>query len=178
MRKIRTLNGIIKGSGITPIMLSLLSIMLIGALFLLIAEPEITTYGDALWLCFTTVTTIGYGDFYATTTIGRLVSAVLAVYGILLIAIITGVAVNYFGEIRKLSSNQEVKKLVDGMKNLENLSKDEIREIEELAVKYSEEFQTLIHDTNSQELYDQLDDLEGMSRDELAALSKKIRERR
>lgn len=178
MRKFRTLNNIIKGSGVTPIMLSLLSIMLIGALFLLIVEPEITTYGDALWLCFTTVTTIGYGDFYATTTIGRLISAILAVYGILLIAIITGIAVNYFGEIRKLSSNQEVKKLVDRMKNLEHLSVEEIKEIEELAIKYEQEFQAFLHDTNSQQLYDKLGELEGMSRDDLAELSKKIRDRR
>lgn len=177
MRKFRTLNNIIKGSGITPILLSLLSIMLIGALLLLIVEPEITTYGDALWLCFITVTTIGYGDFYAVTTIGRLISAVLAMYGIILIALITGISVNYFGEVRKLASNTEVKKLVDGMKNLENLSKEEIKEIEELALKYSEEFQALLNDTDSQELYDQLDELEGLSREELAELSKKIRDR-
>lgn len=177
MKKFRTLNSIIKGSGITPILLSLLSIMLVGALFLLIAEPEITSYGDALWLCFTTVTTIGYGDFYATTTIGRLVSAILAMYGIILIALITGISVNYFGEVRKLSSNQEVKKLVSGMKNLENLSREELSEIEELSTKYLDEFQALLHDTDSKELYNQLDKLEGLSRQELAQLSKKIRER-
>lgn len=43
---------------------------------------NITTAEDALWWSFVTITTVGYGDFYPVTNIGKLISFVLIVCGI------------------------------------------------------------------------------------------------
>lgn len=51
---------------------------------------NIKTPSDALWWALVTVTTIGYGDRYPVTNEGRLLAAVLIVFGIGLLASLTG----------------------------------------------------------------------------------------
>jgi voltage-gated potassium channel len=43
---------------------------------------NITTAEDALWWSFITITTVGYGDFYPVTHIGKPITFVLIVCGI------------------------------------------------------------------------------------------------
>ena len=64
-------------------------------------EPTITNYWDAMWYCFTVITTIGFGDFYATSALGRVLTVVLGIYGIVVVAILTSVIVNYYNTISK-----------------------------------------------------------------------------
>jgi len=66
----------------------------VGALAMLDAErdaPEsnIITSGDALWWAVTTITTVGYGDRYPTTTTGRLIAFGLMIAGIALLGVVT-----------------------------------------------------------------------------------------
>lgn len=50
---------------------------------------HIKNFGDAVWWSITTMSTVGYGDFYPTTTEGRLVAVLLMIGGISLIGMIT-----------------------------------------------------------------------------------------
>jgi voltage-gated potassium channel len=52
-------------------------------------EANITTLGDALWWGATTITTVGYGDRYPTTTEGRIVAFGLMLGGIALLGVVT-----------------------------------------------------------------------------------------
>lgn len=54
-------------------------------------EPgaNITNFGDALWWALTTITTVGYGDHYPTTLLGRLVAGGLMVGGIAVLGVVT-----------------------------------------------------------------------------------------
>jgi voltage-gated potassium channel len=70
-------------------------IVLMGALAVLEAErghtrSNIETYPEALWWAVCTITTVGYGDFYPSTTEGRLVAMALMVSGLGLIGFTTG----------------------------------------------------------------------------------------
>ena len=58
-------------------------------------------YSNALWYCFAVVTTIGFGDLTATSSIGRILSVVLGIYGIIVVALITSIIVNFYGEMKK-----------------------------------------------------------------------------
>ena len=58
-------------------------------------------YTNALWYCFAVVTTIGFGDMTAVSTVGRILSVVLGVYGIVVVALITSIIVNFYGEMKK-----------------------------------------------------------------------------
>ena len=46
------------------------------------ADANITTGGDALWWGLVTITTVGYGDFFPVTTIGRLTGAFVMFAGV------------------------------------------------------------------------------------------------
>ena len=89
---------------------------IIGGLLLLIfaisyilrfLEPNMESLKDGLWYCFAIVTTIGFGDITATTAIGRILSVILGMYGIVVVALITSVIVNYYGEMRRENSEKD-----------------------------------------------------------------------
>ncbi len=63
-------------------------------------EPEIKSYGDALWYCFAIVTTIGFGDFAAKDFITRTLSVVLGLYGVIVVALVTSIIVNFYNEVK------------------------------------------------------------------------------
>ena len=65
--------------------------------------------GDALWYCFAVVTTIGFGDFTAVTLTGRVLSVILGLFGIVLVAVITSIIVNFYNEI-SLTNTEKKKK--------------------------------------------------------------------
>ena len=72
-------------------------------------EPMINTYTDALWYCFAIVTTIGFGDITAVTTVGRVLTVILGMYGIIVVAVITSVIINFYNETKdaKMSDFEE-----------------------------------------------------------------------
>ena len=54
-----------------------------------VADSSITTFTDALWWSFVTVTTVGYGDMYPVSVVGRLVALSLMIGGVALIGVVT-----------------------------------------------------------------------------------------
>lgn len=90
---------IIKTTKVIEELIILSVTMLLFALILHLIEPNITSFGDALWYTFSVVTTIGFGDVVVVTVIGRILSVILGLFGIFMVAIITSVIVNYYQRI-------------------------------------------------------------------------------
>ena len=57
---------------------------------------NIKNFGDGLWWAITTVTTVGYGDRYPTTTEGRCLAVALMIMGISLMGVITASVAAWF----------------------------------------------------------------------------------
>jgi len=57
---------------------------------------NIHNFGDGLWWAVTTVTTVGYGDRYPTTTEGRFLAVALMFMGISLVGVITASVAAWF----------------------------------------------------------------------------------
>ena len=65
---------------------------------------NIKNFADGLWWATTTVTTVGYGDRYPTTSEGRFLAVLLMIVGISLIGVITASVAAWFV---KISNNEE-----------------------------------------------------------------------
>ena len=78
------------------------------------SEPSINSFWEGMWYCFTVITTIGFGDMVAASRIGRLLTVVLGVYGIVVVAILTSVIVNFYNEI---SAKEKTEKIVEQNNN-------------------------------------------------------------
>ena len=62
-------------------------------------QPEVFKNGfSGLWWAVATFTTVGYGDIYPITSVGRLLSAIIALLGIGLVAVPTGIVTSGFME--------------------------------------------------------------------------------
>ena len=75
-------------------------LMVAFSLLLTMLDPGFPTFLDAMWFCFATVTTIGYGDVAAATWLGRVLSVILGIYGIIVVALITSIIVNFYNEMK------------------------------------------------------------------------------
>ena len=99
--KLNILLNIIRETYVVEILLGLLLMIIACSSIMSTLEPNMSDYGDALWYCFALVTTIGFGDISATTLVGRVLSVFLGIYGIVVVAIITSVIVNFYGEMKR-----------------------------------------------------------------------------
>ena len=62
-------------------------------------QPEVFKNGfSGLWWAVATFTTVGYGDIYPITSVGRFLSAIIALLGIGLVAVPTGIVTSGFME--------------------------------------------------------------------------------
>ncbi|MBQ9520286.1 MAG: two pore domain potassium channel family protein [Acholeplasmatales bacterium] len=71
-------------------------------------EPTITTFWDGMWYSFAVVTTIGFGDFAATSLVGRILTVVLGIYGIVVVAIMTSVIVNFYNAVSAKEKTSDI----------------------------------------------------------------------
>lgn len=125
--KKKTLMKILQKTYAFEILYGMVTLIFASATMLYFIEGIFNNFGDALWYCFSVVTTIGFGDFAVTTFFGRIISVVLGIYGIVVVALITSIIVNFYNET---SSNkdeiirEEMKKIAEKME-LENSEKKE-----------------------------------------------------
>ena len=77
--------------------------ILVSALVIYNVEPEsFDTFFDAIYWATISLTTVGYGDIYPVTTIGRIVTMISSAFGIAIIALPSGViTAGYLAEISK-----------------------------------------------------------------------------
>ncbi|MDZ5472577.1 potassium channel family protein [Bacillus sp. 31A1R] len=81
--------------------LSSVLLIVVSVLVMRWIEPNtFPTYFDSFWWVMTTVTTVGYGDFYPISVPGRLYAVFLYLFGIGLIGIVIGKLVDGFAKFR------------------------------------------------------------------------------
>ena len=69
-------------------------------------EATIQNVGDGLWWAITTLTTVGYGDIYPTTTEGRFIAVGLMVSGICVLGVISATVAAWFVKMTQDDSGQ------------------------------------------------------------------------
>lgn len=83
--------------------------VIVSALIIINVEPDsFRNFFDALYWATVSLTTMGYGDIYPVTTIGRLVTMISSVFGIAIVALPAGIiTAGYMDEINKNEDNEE-----------------------------------------------------------------------
>ena len=71
-----------------------------------VPTSNIKSFGDGLWWAVTTVTTVGYGDKFPTTSMGRVLAVGLMLVGISLMGVITASVAAWFVKMSQDESGQ------------------------------------------------------------------------
>ena len=81
--------------------------ILISALIVFNVEPDsFNTFFDAIYWATVSLTTMGYGDIYPVTEIGRVVTMVSSIFGIAIVALPAGIiTAGYMDELGKISKS-------------------------------------------------------------------------
>lgn len=129
MFKLRMIGKIVRQAGLGYITAVFFVLFLLACVLLCVVEPGGMGFGDALWISFQTVTTIGFGDVPTSAFGVRVVLACLSVISIFYIAVITGVVVAYCNQIVRSHANDSLMRVVDKLEHLEELSPEELAEL-------------------------------------------------
>ena len=131
LKNFRVLRRIMKETHATKVWYSFLIFFFICAVLIWLREPDIETYGQALWYCYAVVTTIGFGDLTVHSFISKIISVALSIYAAGVIAIMTAVVVNYFNHLVELRRKESLTALIEKLKVLPELPKEELEDISE-----------------------------------------------
>ena len=64
-------------------------------------NPKLTHFFDAVWWAVVTATTVGYGDIYPVTTVGRLIGIILMFFGMGLVGTVAGIVSSHLMNRKK-----------------------------------------------------------------------------
>ena len=122
--KADVISNVIRKSLVKEIIAGLLILVILCSVYFTLVEPNITSYVDSLWYSFTVITTIGFGDVFVVTTLGRILSIILGICGIAVVAVFTSLIVNFYNEMNKRREEKALKKISDEVKELEESKED------------------------------------------------------
>ena len=129
--KPRAIGLIIKASGLLPSMIAFIALFLVCSVLVALFEPNVNGFANSLWFMFQVVTTIGLGDFTATSFVGRAAAVVLSVYSVFFLALITGVVVSFCSERMRARRGESIAHFLDQLEHLPELSTEELTELSE-----------------------------------------------
>lgn len=136
MKGPRLIYRILKKTHTDRLLFSYIIFVLIAALLVLFTEPTIANYGDALWYCYTVLFTIGFGDVTVSFLLPRIISLLVSIYSTIVIAILTGVIVNYINTRIEQENRDTLSAFLDRLEHLPELSPEELEELSKRVSEY------------------------------------------
>lgn len=134
--KPRAIGLIIKASGLWPSTIVFIMLFLACSILVMLFEPNVDGFANSLWFMFQVVTTIGLGDFTATSFVGRAAAVVLSVYSVFYLALITGVVVSFCSERMRARRGESIAHFLDQLEHLPELSTEELVELSETVKRF------------------------------------------
>ena len=129
MKRIKVLGSVLKRTRADKIIIGFIVFIFAIAAVIQLVEPDINRYGDALWYCYAVISTAGFGDVVAVTFIGKMCSVLLTIYSIFVVAIATGVVVNFYTQMVELQRKETLAMFMDQLERLPELSREELENI-------------------------------------------------
>ena len=129
MKRIQVLKRVLRDTGANRIWAAFVIEFFVSAAIIWLCEPDFHRYGDALWYLYAVVTTIGFGDFVAQHLVSRILSVLMSISAAVVIAIITGVIVNYFNHISSIRIEETLAAFMDKLEHLPELPPEELEQL-------------------------------------------------
>jgi Ion channel. len=102
-RLLASVRRLLSPSAIPSLLLLWLAALMVSGAAYLWLEPSVESFGDGLWLAFTTGATVGYGDLVPTTPLTRVLSVVIVLIGYSILSLVTAsIAAIFIGEDERL----------------------------------------------------------------------------
>ncbi|ETI69082.1 potassium channel family protein [Neobacillus vireti] len=117
---------------------TVIALLFITAIPMTWIEPSFHSYGDALWWTVVTTTTVGYGDLYPETNVGRIIASILMFVGIGLIGVVTGTVASIFSN-KKGDLPERLKYVRDKIDDYPSLTEPELLVMIEQLKAYQKE---------------------------------------
>ena len=112
------------------VLITTIILILLGALAM--SYLENIDIGDSIWWSFVTTTSVGYGDIYPTTSLGRIIAVLLMITGLGFVGILSGTIATYFLAEKKSKNsyrNSVLEDIKDKLDSFDDLSSDELDDI-------------------------------------------------
>ncbi|MGV8857902.1 potassium channel family protein [Rhodoglobus sp.] len=129
----RRAGSAVRGSVLTYAVGSSLLLVFVAGLAILdtersAASSQIANLGDGIWWAFVTITTVGYGDIYPATTLGRVIAAGVMIAGIALLGVVTATLASWIvervaaqDELSHVATRREVTELTEQVTELKHV---------------------------------------------------------
>lgn len=131
MKSLKRIGSLLWHTGAIKIFFSYLAVLGVSGLILRFIEPQVHTFFEGIYFGFVASTTIGFGDIVPVTVLGRIITIVISLIGILTVAMVPGVVVAYYTEYLKAKENETVSTFLEKLESLPELSREELEELSE-----------------------------------------------
>ncbi len=121
---------LLKTSGLDKLLAVTAILLFIIRIPVIMIEPDINTFPDALWWAIVTTTTVGYGDISPITPIGRALAVVLMLVGIGIIGTFTSAITNYLNKEGEVPRDKQVLRIIHSIEETEYLLEEDVELIE------------------------------------------------
>ena len=137
MNGLKRIYKVLKHTGAIRIFFAYLILLCAAGIALRFIEPHIKTVFEGIYFCFVASTTIGFGDIVPVTVLGRIITVIVTLFGILTIAMVPGVVVSYYTEYLKLQEKKTISAFLEELERLPELSRDELAELSEKVKQFN-----------------------------------------
>lgn len=131
MFRLRLIGKIIKRAGLGHITAVFCGLFCLSALVIWLGDAGVENFGDGLWLCFQTVTTIGFGDMPTQGALCRTVLVLLSLVSVFYLAVVTGVVVAYCNQLIAGHARDCIAVVADDLERLDEMTPEQLRELAE-----------------------------------------------
>lgn len=117
---------LLKTNGLEKVLIVAMILLFLIPIPIVLLEPSIETFADALWWAVVTTTAVGYGDLSPETPVGRILAVVLMMVGIGIIGTLTSSITSFFNKENAKGHEKQFLDILRTIEEIDSFSKEDI----------------------------------------------------